>query len=117
MNAVFFSWQSDRPGVVCRTLIERALEFAIERMRADYEVDAAIREDLKLDRDTKNEPGSPAVFDTILKKIEAATVVVSDLTFVGKRDDGRPLPNPNVLIEYGYALKKPGAARIFAVMN
>jgi hypothetical protein len=117
MNTIFYSWQSDRPGSVCRNFIERALQSAIDRLRADVEIDASIREDLELDKDTKNVPGSPAIFDTILLKIEAARVVVSDLTFVGRREDGRPIPNPNVLIEYGYALKTPGSTRIFAVMN
>jgi len=117
MNTVFYSWQSDRPGAVCRNFIERALQSAIDRLRANYEVDVSIREDLELDKDTKDGPGTPAVFDTILKKIDAARVVVSDFTFVGQREDGRPIPNPNVLIEYGYALKKPGSTRIFAVMN
>src|SRR5580704_9692584 len=100
MNTVFYSWQSDRPGAVCRNFIERALQSAIDRLRANYEVDVSIREDIELDKDTKDEPGTPAVFDTILKKIDAARVVVSDFTFVGQREDGRPIPNPNVLIEY-----------------
>lgn len=117
MNTVFYSWQSDRPGAVCRNFIERALQSAIDRLRADVEIEPSLRKDLELDKDTKNVPGSPAIFDTILSKIEAARVAVSDLTFVGRREDGRPIPNPNVLIEYGYALKKPGATRIFAVMN
>jgi hypothetical protein len=42
---------------------------------------------------------------------------VPDLTFVGKRADGRPTPNPNVLIEYGWALKSIGYLRIVPVMN
>ena len=117
MNTVVYSWQSDRPGAVCRNFIERALQSAIDRLRADVEIEPSLRKDLELDKDTKNVPGSPAIFDTILLKIEAARVAVSDLTFVGRREDGRPIPNPNVLIEYGYALKKPGATRIFAVMN
>jgi hypothetical protein len=117
MNTVFYSWQSDRPGAVCRNFIERALQSAIDRLRADVEIDPSLRIDLELDKDTKNVPGSPAIFDTILSKIEAARVVVCDLSFVGRRDDGRPIPNPNVLIEYGYALKKPGALRILSAMN
>ncbi len=98
-------------------MIERALQSAIDRLRADVEIELSLRQDLELDKDTKNVPGSPAIFDTILSKIETARVVVSDLTFVGRREDGRPIPNPNVLIEYGYALNKPGPTRIFAVMN
>lgn len=51
---------------------------AIDRLRADVEIEPSLRKDLELDKDTKNVPGSPAIFDTILLKIEAARVVVSD---------------------------------------
>ena len=117
MNTIFYSWQTDRPTGVCRNFIERALQSAIDRLRADVEIECALREDLELDKDTKNAPGSPAIFDTIMAKIASASIFVPDLTFVGQREDQRPVSNPNVLIEYGYALCKPGSARILAVMN
>ena len=53
----------------------------------------------------------------ILKKIDYATIFLADLTFIGKRPDGRPTPNPNVLIEYGWALKSLGLSRMLTVMN
>jgi hypothetical protein len=52
-----------------------------------------------------------------MAKITAAGVFVSDLSFVGKRSDGCPTSNPNVLIEYGYALARCGSERVVAVMN
>jgi hypothetical protein len=55
--------------------------------------------------------------ETIFRKIDNAAVFVPDLTFVGTRPDGRPTPNPNVLIEYGWALKSLTHARIVPVMN
>jgi hypothetical protein len=79
-------------------------------------VEEAVR-DLSVDRDTKNIPGSPPIVDTIFRKIDNATVFVPDLTFVGDRLDGRRTPNPNVLIEYGWALKSLGHTRIVPVMN
>lgn len=117
MNTIFFSWQADRPSAVCRNFIERCIQSAVDRLTLDIEIEEAVRNDLLVDRDTKGVPGTPAIFDTILKKIEAASVFVGDLTFVGKRDDGRPTSNPNVLIEYGYALSKLGSERIIAVVN
>jgi hypothetical protein len=54
---------------------------------------------------------------TIFRKIDAASVFVPDLTFVGTRRDGRPTPNPNVLIEYGWALKSLTYYLIIPVMN
>jgi hypothetical protein len=116
-KAVFFSWQSDRPTREGRNLIERALEAAVSRIADDAAVEEAVREGLLLDKDTKGVPGSPPLFETILKKIEGATVFVPDLTFVGTRSNGEPTPNPNVLIEYGWALRHLGHHRIVAVMN
>jgi hypothetical protein len=115
-RTVFFSWQSDRSTQKGRNLIESALESAVSRIAEDTEVDPAVR-DLAVDKDTKGVSGSPPIFDTILKKIKEAAVFVPDLTFVGNRVDGDPTPNPNVLIEYGWALKCLGHHRIVAVMN
>lgn len=114
---IFFSWQADRSKRVCRNLLEKALESAIKRLGQQANLEEAERNDLELDRDTKNVPGSPPIADTIFRKIDAAAAFVPDLTFVGTRADGRPTPNPNVLIEYGWALKALGHERIIAVMN
>jgi hypothetical protein len=115
-NTIFFSWQADTQTLSSRNLIERALERAISRIEKDASVEQAVRE-LEVDRDTKDVAGSPPIVDTIFKKIDQAAVFVADLTFIGKRLDGRPTPNPNVLIEYGWALKSLGYSRIVPVMN
>ena len=113
---VFFSWQADTETKVGRNFIERALERAAVRIGGDANVEEAVR-DLSVDRDTKDVPGSPPIVDTIFRKIDDAAVFVPDLTFVGDRLDGRRTPNPNVLIEYGWALKSLGHGRIVPVMN
>jgi hypothetical protein len=114
---IFSSWQADRSTLVCRNLLERALEGAIKRLGQQADLEEAERSDLELDRDTKNVPGSPPIAETIFRKIDTAAVFVPDFTFVGSRADGRPTPNPNVLIEYGWALKALGHERVVAVMN
>jgi hypothetical protein len=101
---------------VCRNFLERALRKAIERISRTIDVEEAKRE-IALDRDTQNVAGFPPIVDTIFSKIDDAAVFVPDLTFVGTRADGRPTPNPNVLIEYGWALKALGHTRIAPVMN
>jgi hypothetical protein len=113
---VFFSWQSDRSSREGRSLIEKALEEAVKRIAADSNIDEPLRE-LYVDKDTKNVPGSPRIFETILSKIEDASVFVADLTFCGNRAGGGPIPNPNVLVEYGYALKVLGENCVLSVMN
>jgi hypothetical protein len=115
-NTIFFSWQVDTPTREGRNLIERALERAASWISGDTTVEEAIRE-LAVDRDTKDVAGSPAIVDTVFRKIDKAAVFVPDLTFISKRPDGRPTPNPNVLIEYGWALKSLGNSRIVSVMN
>src|SRR5258708_1432270 len=102
---VFFSWQSDRSSREGKNFIERALEIATKRISKDLQIEEDPRDPLKLDKDTLDVPGSPPIFDTIRKKIDRSAVFVADLTFVSKRPSGEPSPNPNVLIEYGYALK------------
>ena len=87
-TTIFFSWQADTETRSGRNLVERAVERAASRIGADTEVEEAVRE-IAVDRDTKNVPGSPPIVDTIFRKIDNAGVFVPDLTFVGKRLDGR----------------------------
>lgn len=89
LTTIFFSWQADTPTREGRNFIERALERAAKRISVDTNVEEAIRE-LEIDRDTKGAPGSPPIVETIFRKIDKAAVFVPDLTFVGKRLDGRP---------------------------
>src|SRR5206468_3441435 len=77
---------------------------------------------LVLDKDTQGVPGSPPIAQTILAKIDNSAVFVADLTFVGKSlpmlgSRERLFPNPNVMIEYGYALSHHGHDRIITVLN
>jgi hypothetical protein len=88
-GTVFFSWQSDRPPAVCRNFIERALDNAVNPLKADIQVEEAVREGLEIDRDTKNVPGAPPIFETIMAKIADATLFVPDLTFIGYQTNRR----------------------------
>jgi hypothetical protein len=115
-QTVFFSWQGDTENRVGRSLIEDALERAIKALRSDAEVDPAHRE-LAVDRDRKGVPGTPPLMETIFAKIDVATAFVSDLTHVAVRDDGRRMPNPNVLMEHGWALKAVTWRAMISVMN
>lgn len=113
---VFYSWQSDRGQN--RNFIRSALDAAVKELVRDPEFDEPLRE-LEVDQDTQNVPGSPAVGDTILGKIREADIFVADLTFIDSptSDSSKRLPNPNVMLEYGYALHALTDARILAVFN
>jgi hypothetical protein len=115
-TTIFFSWQADTNTKVGRNLVERALEKAVGRIGDDSTVEEAVQE-IEVDRDTKGVAGSPPIVETIFRKIDNAAAFVPDLTFVATRIDGRPSPNPNVLVEYGWALKSLSHSRIVSVMN
>ena len=114
---VFYSWQSDTDPKANRNFIEEALKRAIRKINADAELVAAAREELQFDKDTVGLPGTPAIVDAIFEKIERCAIFVPDVTFVATTKVGRPTPNANVMIEYGWALKSRGHDRIVSVMN
>ncbi|HEY7424713.1 MAG TPA: hypothetical protein VH682_10835 [Gemmataceae bacterium] len=109
---VFYSWQSDLPNPTNRSLILDALERAAKKIRTDE----SITVEPVLDRDTQNVPGAPDIAHTIFQKIEKATAFVADVSIINP-GMGRPTPNPNVLIELGYALKTLGNPRTVLVAN
>lgn len=114
MPRVFYSWQTDaKPN---RGFIRGVLQKVVAQLAGDSSVDEPQR-DIVIDQDTQGLPGSPPVADAILEKIRTADVFVADLTFIGGPNDTRKTPNPNVMLEYGYALHALGDARIIAVFN
>ena len=117
MATVFFSWQSDTPTRTGRNFVRDVLDQACADIAGDTTIDEALRSDLAVDSDTQGEAGQPPIAETIFRKIDGASVFVADMTFTNTRPDGRPSPNPNVLIEYGWALKSLGHARVISVMN
>lgn len=116
---VFYAWQNDRPGKTTRYLIRDALQDAIRTIVADATIDDCPR----LDSDTRDVTGTPAIAETIFEKIRTCGVFVADVTFVTtiESDEGptepKLIPNPNVLVELGYAAAAIGWERIVCVMN
>jgi hypothetical protein len=72
---------------------------------------------VRIDRDTADVGGSPAIAETILKKIAGAEIFVPDVSIVAHTAAGKACPNPNVLLELGYAVSELGWDRIIMVMN
>lgn len=110
---LFYSWQSDRGGALCRHFIRRALDEAAARIEDERGIVVVI------DSDTAGVAGTPPVTETILEKIRACDIFVADMSFVGATEEDPPklLPNPNVMAEYGYARAVKGNDRILLVMN
>ncbi len=103
---IFYSWQSDLPSKTNKSFIEKTILCAIKNINSDQKVLSV------LDRDTKNEFGSPNIVDTVLSKINHCKFFICDISFVNANT-----PNPNVLIELGYAIKTLGWQKIICLYN
>lgn len=112
---VFWSWQADLPGSIHRHFIKDALEDAISAISAEFEVDDADRPNL--DHATKGVSGAADIAHTVLEKIAEAAVFVADVTPVAETQKGKGLPNPNVMIELGWSLNRPGWQRQIYILN
>ena len=112
-KAVFYSWQSDLPNKTNRGFILEALERATKAIQSD----ATLAVEPVVDRDTAGVTGSPEIASTILGKITQATVFVPDVSLVTSAEALRQSPNPNVLVELGFAIARLGWDRIVMVMN
>jgi len=112
---IFYAWQSDSDPELNRSFIYDCLQRAIKKLNRE---DLA---DLIIDRDTRNVPGMPDIGHTIMEKIERCAVIVADLSIINpagvRRVDERPVPNPNVLFEIGYAFGKLGPTAIVGIFN
>ena len=112
-KTVFWSWQSDRNERETRHLLRESLVIALDRLAAGTDIE----DRLDIDHDTRGIPGTPDIVTSILEKIDDATVFVADITPIAVSEGGKHLPNPNVLIELGYAKKSLGTARVVTVWN
>lgn len=116
---IFYSWQSDLPGNQTRNLIQNSINNAVKVMRDTVEIQA--------DRDTKGEFGSPDIVQTIFTKIDECDLFIADVSIVNNYrahdEDGnlleevRTTPNPNVLLELGYAAKTLGWDRVICIVD
>lgn len=128
---IFWSWQSDTHQPTGRYFVREVLRSVAEELKGEDNTDEAERPEasaeigdddagsnrIEVDYDTLGVGGSPKIADKILEKIEAAAVFVADLTPIATTRAGKMVPNPNVMIELGYALKVLGNERIVLVMN
>lgn len=110
---IFYSWQSDLENRLNRNLIQDALEKAVKSIKSDVSINV----EAVVDRDTDGVSGTPDIVATIFEKIDASEIFICDVSIVNSEQGGRKTPNPNVLIELGYAAKSLGWERVILVMN
>lgn len=107
---VFFSWQSDND--LERKFIRKSLSMVVQVFKKAGKT-------LIIDSDMRDVPGSQDIPNTLFKKIENCDIFLADinLVFGSLFRDSVFSPNPNVLIELGYAAAKKGWENIIMVYN
>lgn len=112
-NCVFYSWQSDLPNNTNRGFLEDCIEKALKELNLSDTYDI----EFSIDKDTKDESGTPHIAETIFSKIEKSKLFIADVSIINSDYEKRKTPNPNVLIELGYAVKVLGWNRIICIFN
>lgn len=95
---IFYSWQSDTPDNIGKSLIRHALDQAVDALSEQMELSESDRP--AVDQDTQGVLGSPPIAETIFEKIRAAQVIVLDVTLTGATLAGVYLEfpkNPTIL--------------------
>lgn len=110
---IFYSWQSDLPSNKNRIFIENCIKQAIKVV---YEKQKNISE-IILESDSRNEIGTPDLSLAIFNKINYCDIFIADISLINPKAKERITPNPNVMIELGYAAKTLGWSNILCVYN
>ncbi|PBQ32735.1 hypothetical protein CNR22_13440 [Sphingobacteriaceae bacterium] len=135
---IFYSWQLTTNGTLNKNFIESCIQASIKKVKKELKLpDAGL--EIIIDRDTKDVPGTPAIFETLEDKIDNCDIFISDLSVVNQAlptkkntvqkavlwinnkinpaPKIKPFQNNNVFIEYGMARKSVGSERMIAVLN
>lgn len=115
---IFYSWQSDLNEKTNNFFIRDSIRTAIKKLNRGIKMD----ERISIDHDTKNKSGSPNIVDTIFNKIEKSDIFICDVTIINKYKyfsflQRRITPNPNVLLELGFAVNSLGWDRVICLNN
>lgn len=116
---VFYSWQSDLPNNTTRGFLQDCIDAAVNNLKDTVAIEA--------DRDTKGTLGSPDIVHTIFSKIDECDLFIADVSIVnkytavdenGEKTEAIKLsPNPNVLLELGYAASTLTWDNVVCIMN
>lgn len=110
--SIFYSWQSDIIPECNWKAISQALAASIPTLEAAF---SEIK--VYVDEATRDLTGSPNIPASIFEKIASADIFVCDITTINSGKGIRSTPNPNVLVELGYAVALVGWPRIILVFN
>lgn len=110
---IFYSWQSDLPSDRTRNFIRKCIDEAIELAEESETIEA------ERDEATKGITGSPNIVTTLFSKIDECDLFIADLSlcYTENLNKEKKSPNPNVLLELGYAAKTLGWERVICLCN
>jgi len=108
-KTIFYSWQNDLEPKYHRYFVEKCLKDALNSLGKNAQIY------VDYDRDTKGLLGSPDITSSIFDKIDKSVLFVCDVSIINK--DIRKTPNPNVLLELGYAASKLGWDKIISLFD
>ncbi len=109
-SKIFYSWQSDVKGN--RRFILECIEKAVKELNKNDDLEI-----YEIERDTSGDSGSPDIKERVFSKIEKSDYFIADISIINKDLMDRKTPNPNVLIELGYAASRLGWDRIICLFN
>ena len=114
IHNIFYSWQSDLPEENNKAFIGSCLRKALSKIKEDKNFSL----EYVIDRATSKRIGTVDIAQTIFNKINNAKLFVADVSIINHRSRKyRKTPNPNVLIELGYAVRTIGWANVICVFN
>ena len=113
MFKLFYSWQSDLKGKNTRDFIRECIDEAIDLAQETEAIEA------ERDEATMGTTGSPNIVTTLFSKINDCDLFVADISlcFTGDHKPEKRAPNPNVLLEMGYAINVLGSERVICLCN
>lgn len=109
---IFYSWQSDLP----KDSNSNAIRCCIQEASASIEKENPDNQIL-IDEATRGKSGSPDIPSVIFDKIQNCDIYVADISIISSKRANKKTPNPNVLIELGFAIKSIGWDRIILLFN
>lgn len=110
---LFYSWQSDLPNNSNRGLIQSCIEISLKEI---FNENNNITE-YKIESDSRDEVGTPDLVSSIFSKIDECDILLADISIINSNSELRKVPNPNVLIELGYASARIGWEKIICLFN
>jgi hypothetical protein len=110
---IFYSWQSDLPNNKNRGLIETALNKAKDNILSGNQNVTEI----EIISDSRGENGTPDLVSSIFNKIDSCDIFIADISIINANTNTRLSPNPNVLLELGYASHVVGWNKSICIFN